>query len=175
MEQFKAFGEIVLPDKRHSLMDEITGFQWTLEGLHHDLGLLVLSPTVPEEIRSQFNVAKNLALYTWYSYSLDPVVQLKSYILIEHALNLRDGRRNREFKSLLKHAVSERWIVDSGFFHVGGTRGDDQAYCKKLTELLPKRRNAAAHGDVTLQQDAVRCLAISANFINQLFPADGPD
>ena len=172
MEQFKTLNEVGQPDERHALLDAVTGTQLTLEGLHHALSQLSLSSSAPAEIQSQFNVCRNLALYTWYSYSLDPVVQLKSYILIEHALDIRDGRRKRNFKGLLKRAVSERWIVDAGFSHVRQTSGDDQAYCKKLIGVLPSLRNAAAHGSNALHQNAVQCLALSADFINQLFRAE---
>jgi hypothetical protein len=82
LEQFKPLSEVTKPDTRHALLDEVTGTQFSLEGLHHALRQLALCLEVPEEIHSQFNVARNLALYTWFSYSLDPVVQLKSYILL---------------------------------------------------------------------------------------------
>jgi hypothetical protein len=174
VEQFKALSEVTQPDERHSLLDAVTGTQFSLEGLHQDLSMLSLSSATPEEIKSQFNVARNLAIYTWYSYSLDLVVQLKSYMLIEQSLDICDGRKKREFKKLLKSAVSERWIVDAGFRHVHSTPGDEQAYCKKLVEMLPRLRNAAAHGSNDLHQNAVLSLAISADFINQLFRAEGP-
>ena len=169
MEQFKPLSEVVKPDGRHALIDAITGTRFTLEGLHKALGELSLGPDTPEEIQSQFNVARNLALYTWYSYSLDPVVQLKSYILIEHALDIRDGRRKRSLKELLRRAVRERWIIDAGFRHVEPTPDDEQAYCRTLIEVLPELRNTAAHGSDNLDQQAVQSLGVSADFINQLF------
>ena len=169
MEHFKPLSKVSEPDERHALLDQITGSRLTLVGLHEALSQLCLREDVPEEIRSQFNVARNLALYTWYSYSLNPVVQLKSYILIEHALDIRDGRRKRAFKKLLNRAVSERWILDSGFCHVQETPDDEQAYCKTLIEALPKLRNSAAHGSNDLDHRSVSSLAISADFVNQVF------
>jgi hypothetical protein len=92
---------------------------------------------------------------------------------IEHALNIRDDRKDRAFKKLLKRAVAERLISDAGFSHVREDLNDDQAYCRRLIDLLPVLRNTAAHGHNDLHQHALQSLAISADFINQLFCPTG--
>lgn len=169
MEEFKNLDQITEPDERHGLLDALTGRRFTLEGLHAAVKGVELCEAAPEEIKSQFNVARNLILYTWFSYSLDPVAQLKTYILIEHALNIKDGGRDRPLKTMLKRAVSEVWISDSGFRHVTFDPKEPQKYCASLVETLPSLRNDASHGSNMLCQGAVSHLQICADFINQLF------
>jgi len=170
VEEFKRFDEVTVPDETHAMIDALTGTRLTLEGLYQAIEQIELNESAPKEIRSQFNVTRNLAVYTWFSYSLDPVAQLKSYILIEHALNIKDGNRDRPLKVMLRRAVSENWIVDAGFRHVTSNPEAPQEYCKKLITVLPSLRNNAAHGDSLLIQRAVGHLQICADFINQLFP-----
>lgn len=169
MEEFKPLNQVTEPDVRHALIDALTGTRLSLSGLHAAVGSITLNDAVPEEIKSQFNVARNLVLYTWFSYSLDTVAQLKTYIIIEHALNIRDGLRDRSLKEMLRRAVSEGWIFDSGFRHVVSNPKDPQKYCMKLVDILPSLRNHAAHGSNALHQKGVAHLQICADFINQLF------
>lgn len=72
MEQLKSFEEIIKPDDQHSLIDQVTGTRLILRSLYSAIEEIELNESVPEKIRSQFNVARNLAIYTWYSYSFDP-------------------------------------------------------------------------------------------------------
>lgn len=169
MEEFKPLNQVTEPDVRHALIDALTGSKLSLCGLHAAVGSITLNDAVPDEIESQFNVARNLVLYTWFSYSLDPVAQLKTYIIIEHALNIRDGLRDRSLKKMLRRAVSEGWIADIGFRHVVSNPNDPQKYCRKLIDILPSLRNQAAHGCSNLHQHGVGHLQICADFINQLF------
>ena len=146
MEEFIEFEEITKPDPRHRLIDQITGTSLTLEGLYKAISNIELIKTVPEELQSQFNVTRNLAVYTWFSYSLDPVVQMKTYILIEHALRLKDNTSEWRFPRLIKKAINKGWIRDSGFSHIVENPEDKIEYCRKLIDVLPELRNSAAHG-----------------------------
>jgi len=169
MEELKKFEEILLPDERHVLLDQITGTKLTLEGLYEAVSAINLTEGVPEEIKSQFNVTRNLAIYTWFSYSFDPVVRLKTYILIEYALRLKDGSGEWRLPRLIKRAISKGWIKDKGFRHFKAKSPESTEYCETLIEVLPKLRNSEAHGSNSLDQNAVMHLQICADFINQLF------
>lgn len=169
MEDFIKFEEIVEPDERHRLIGRLTGRQLTLESLYLALADIKLSDSVPEEIQSQFNVTKNLAIYTWYSYSLDPVVQLKTYILIEHALKIKFEKNNWSFPKLIKKAISRGWIKDSGFSNIELDPEDDAKYARSMIEILPNMRNSAAHGSNGLHQHAVAYIKICSEWINQIF------
>lgn len=172
MEEFIKFEEIIEPDGRHELIDQLTGARLTLESLYQTLDGIKLLKSVPEELQSQFNVTKNLAIYTWYSYSLDPVAQLKTYILIEHALKIRFERDNWPFPKLIKKAISRGWVKDSAFSHIEADPKDDTKYVRSMIEVLPNLRNSAAHGSNGLHQNAVRYIQICADWINQIFSPD---
>lgn len=169
MEEFIKFEEIIEPDERHGLIDQLTGIRLTLESLYRTLDGIKLLDSVPEEIQSQFNVTKNLAIYTWYSYSLNPVAQLKTYILIEHALKLKFEKDNWPFPKLIKKAISRGWVKDSGFSHIEADPQDNTKYVRNMIEVLPSLRNSAAHGSNGLNQHAVGHIQICAEWINQIF------
>jgi len=168
LEEFINLEEVTEPDERHGLIGQVTGCPYSLEILYKEIEPIILSQTVPEGIRSQFNVTKNLALYTWFSYSLSPVVDLKTYINIEYALKLRLRDEKTAFGNLIGKAVDEGLINDAGFRHID-VGGDPQEYSKRLVELLPRLRNRAAHGSKELHFNCVDTLRICADFINQLF------
>ncbi|SNC74479.1 hypothetical protein SAMN04487881_2380 [Marinobacter sp. es.048] len=169
MEKFIEFEDITKPDERHGLIDDLTGTRLTLESMYQALDEIKLVGFVPEEIQSQFNVTKNLTIYTWYSYSLDPVAQLKTYILIEHALKLKFDKENWSFPKLIRKAISRGWIKDSGFSHIEVDPEDDTKYVRKMIGILPSLRNSAAHGSNGLHQNAVGHIKICSEWINQLF------
>ncbi len=127
-----------------------------------------LSENVPEEIRDQFNVTRNLIIYTWFCYSLEPTAVFKSYVLMEHALRLKCDDDETPFYHLVNKAVEEGLIVDKGFSHIRGT-DEPQEYSKKIPGLVSKLRNSKAHGDNTLGEDPLMSLQISVDFINMLF------
>lgn len=169
MEEFLNFEEICEPDERHRLIDQITGTRLTLESLYESLDRIRLIESVPEEIRSQFNITKNLIIYTWFSYSLDPVAQLKTYILIEHALKIKCGKETWPLPKMIKKAISRGWVKDSGFSHVDVDPSDPTKYVRNMVEILPSLRNSAAHGSNSLHQNAAGHLKICSEWINQLF------
>ena len=169
MEEFTQFEDINKPDERHALIDQVTGTRFTLEGLYKALDGINLVDDAPEEIQSQFNVTKNLAIYTWYSYSLDPVVQLKTYILIEHALKIKSGKEKWPLPKLIKKAISRGWVTDNGFSHIKADNENPTKYVEKMISILPIIRNTAAHGSNTLDQRAIKHIQICADWINQIF------
>lgn len=173
IEKLKALDEITTVDPRHLTMGSITGFVPRLEDLHAHASSITLHKGVPEEIRNQFNVTRNMALYTYFHYSLAPVVQLKTYILIEHALKLRTGEDRTSFKKLLRIAVENGWVHDKGFRHLKFPT-DKNEYCRKMIGVFPRLRNDAAHGSNLLMEDCVGHIEKCADYINQLFeiPAD---
>lgn len=169
MEEFIRFEEINFPDERHALIDQITGTRLTLESLYEALEKIKLIEEVPLEIKSQFNVTKNLAIYTWHSYSLDPIVQLKTYILIEHALKVKFGKYTWPLPKMIKKAINRGWLKDSGFSHVVEDPSDPAKYVREMIEILPALRNMAAHGSDDLHQKAVGHIKICSEWINQIF------
>lgn len=48
------------------------------------VAIITLSDSVPKEIVSQFNIARNLAVYSWFSYSFHQVSEMKAFSAVEH-------------------------------------------------------------------------------------------
>lgn len=168
MEEFLKLEEVVKPDMRHGLLGQVTGCPYTLETLYKEIKPIVLNDNVPDDVLSQFNVTKNLAIYTWFSYSLAPVMDLKTYVDMEHALRLKFDDDKTAFRNLIEKAVSQELIVDHGFRHID-LGANFQEYSKRLIRTLPNLRNEAAHGSTNLDFNCILSLGICADFINQLF------
>jgi len=171
MEEFKSLEELTEMDEKHKLMGAICGSVPSLEKMHKYLSQELLNDEVPDEIKGQFNVAKNMALYSYYFYALSPEVHLKTYTIIEHALRLKVNPKKRMmFKALINHAVSQRWINDSGFRHIENPSPNNE-WCKSMVEVMPSLRNSKAHGSSMLIGDCLHHISSCADFVNQLFPA----
>jgi len=164
MEEFKSLDELTQMDKKHQRMGA------DINGMHEYLANEVLNEDVPDEIRGQFNVAKNMALYSYYFYALAPEVQLKTYTVIEHALRIRaKPQKKMMLKALINHAVSQRWITDAGFRHID-TPNSDNKWCKSMVDTIPSLRNSKAHGSTMVVGSCLFHISSCADFINQLFP-----
>jgi len=168
MEQLKTLDGLTNIDEKHLLLAKITGGIIDLSKLYEAVNSIELHDGVPEELHDQYNVARNMALYTYYFYALAPVVQLKTYILIEHALKMKNGKGTPPFKELLRRAVEKGWISDKGFRHLSPP-SETSEYCRRLIDVLPRLRNEAAHGSNTLTPDCVGHLEKCVDFINQLY------
>jgi hypothetical protein len=174
MEQFKKFDEITTVDEAHRALASVTGFLISLPKLHAKLGSIELHEGVPEGVRGQFNVARNMALYHFFHYAMAPEVQMKTYAVIELALKQRFPESvGKSLAWLLKKAVNTGLLKDSGFRHL-----DDPSpanpYCKSLLDVLPALRNESAHGSTFLTPDCVWQIERCADLINQLFDREQP-
>lgn len=169
MEEFKKLSKIMKIDEKHILLSKVTGGLLDIELLHRALSEIELNDNVPEEVKGQFNVARNMALYTYYFYALAPEVQHKTYTVIEYALKIKANTDKKlMLNKLLTKAVEEKWIIDSGFRHINNP-DKENSYCRSLIDTLPKLRNAAAHGESLLLPDCVGHIEKCADFVNQLF------
>lgn len=196
METLKQFDEICQKDPRQdflriiSLVDGTTRKQ-TLEDFYKRAEKIRLHDGVPEKIRSHFETARNLVIYSWFYYPFNVTAELCAYTSVEYALKTRNGTPSSKlsFKSLLQKAVEEKWICDEGFSHVKRRRENWRAYneslppefqqpessmldeyCKNLTKSLPHLRNTLAHGSSMLHEKGGMTVQICADLINQLFP-----
>lgn len=170
MEELKSLEELTKMDKKHSLMGAVCGSIPNLEAMHKYLSHEKLNRAVPDEIKGQFNVARNMALYSYFFYALAPEVHLKTYTIIEHALRLRANPSKRfMLKSLIELAVRENWVTDAGFRHIENPVPDNQ-WCKSMVKAIPSLRNSQAHGSNMLVGDCLHHISVCADFVNQLFP-----
>jgi hypothetical protein len=171
MEEFKSLKELTEMDEKHRLIGAVCGSVPSLKGMHKYLSEEVLNDEVPEEIKGQFNVAKNMALYSYYFYALAPEVHLKTYTVIEHALRLKaNPKKTMMLKALINHAVSQRWVKDSGFRHLDNP-SPDNVWCNSMVDVISDLRNSKAHGSSMLVGDCLHHISICVDFVNQLFSA----
>jgi len=136
MKGLKKIEDIISSDKRTTyflIANRETGGkrEFDARDLHEEVELIELVETVAEEPRSELHVARNLCLYSWFSYSFYKVACLKAYSIIEMALRMRvgkpEGRNN--LRALLEQAMAK------GFLKV-----------KLLPEAIAGPRNPGAYG-----------------------------
>ena len=172
MEKFKSLDELTEMDEKHRLLGVICGSVPNLEGMHKRLASEVLNEEVPHEIQGQFNVAKNMALYSYFFYALAPEIHLKTYTIIEYALRIRvNPKKAMMLKALIKYAISQRWVSDAGFRHIAYP-GLENEWCKSMIDAIPYLRNSKAHGSTMLVGDCLLQITLCADFVNQLFPCN---
>ena len=145
MEEFKSLDEVTTVDRRNTyfvLRNRITGKTRPQELKDHyeSVSRFVLSETVPEKVRSHFNTAKNVLLYTWFAYGFFPVAELQALNALELALKERIGEdglkalkkqlkktgKRPGMQAYIEHAAASKWIKNEDF----------QAYERAKNELL---------------------------------------
>lgn len=150
-------------------MGQVTGGVLSLEKFHSAISKIHLNPNAPESVQGQFNVARNMALYTYFMYSLAPEVHMKSYSVMEMALRKFYGDDERtNLKTLVRKAVEAGKIQDKGFRHV--PNDPENSYSKKFVDIYPSLRNTMAHGTSMLVPQCIGHIEKCADFVNQLFP-----
>lgn len=133
MEVFKTFKEILEPDARHEAFghpdptasDGVRRVQ--LEHQYQAMVDLDLSENVPQDIRSAFNVTRNLWVYGWFCYPFHTLAVFHAFSLLEMSLRRRvdqerSAGRPKSSKSpglrrLIQIAVRRKWVVDEDITH----------------------------------------------------------
>lgn len=130
MEELKPLAEITAPDIRSTIwvsVDKKTGEESrvTLKDHYNSVSNFKLKKSVPDNIRSHFATAKNLLLYTWYSYDFYPVAELHVLTTLEYALREKIGekglkalKKNKKGQGLHAYigcAVEKCWIKNEDF------------------------------------------------------------
>jgi hypothetical protein len=156
-------------DKQHLFLQKMGGKEIDLLSHHATLAAIQLNSSVPQIIRGQFNIAKNMALYSYFFYSLGSEVQLKACSVIEHALRVKANRPELMLRQLLTLANEKNWLSDSGFRQLEAPEPKN-GYCKSLERVLPHLRNESAHGVPPLVWDCIAHIERCADLVNQLFP-----
>ena len=131
---------------------------------------IALSAAAPEDVQSQFNIARMLGIYAWLYYPFHQIAELKAFSTVEIALRLRFPDVKSALKKLLSFAVKNGVVVDEGFSHIAVGDDDPTRYSKELPSLVSFLRNDLAHGSSMLHPDSLLTLRICAEIINQLFP-----
>jgi hypothetical protein len=163
MEKLKPLEEVCQPDVRYRNrgdLDHSTGAitETTIESLYRLIEPIQLSENVPENVRSHFEIARNLALYSWFVYSFNVVASMQAYASLEVALKQKAGKKRISLKKSLARAFKGRQLS-------GGLGPPID-----LSEAIAYLRNDLAHGNPTLHGQGIAALELCAELINELFP-----
>ena len=173
--EFKKFSELKELDKRNFYfvrIDKDGIHHITLEDFYNNVASIKLYKIVPEDIITQFDVAKNLIVYSCFVYRFHQPAKMQIYSTMELALKdvfniTKDNPKS--FKKMIKDSIKLGLIKDDDFKSMINSNG----FCKKLLEFVPYIRNELAHGDSSLMNNSIGELAMCKNFINQLYKNKG--
>jgi hypothetical protein len=197
MESLKKLSEVSEADPRQALFSRIDPSApdffraRTLGDVHALAEAITLNSAVPPNIRDHFETARNLIVYSWFYYPFNVTAQLAAYVSVEYALRERMTDRTTNFGPLLTRAVQLGIINDQGFsipsaqlkrirewnaelppeMHLAEPSSLSE-YSKAIAADLPRARNSLAHGTTTLHHMGASTVALAAEIINQLFPAN---
>lgn len=140
-------------------MDHSTGriTETTIESIYRLIEPIQLRGNVPEEVRSHFEIARNLALYSWFVYSFNVVAAMHAYSSLEMALKRKAGKERISLKNSLAQTFKGRQLA--------GALGPPI----DLAEAIAYLRNDLAHGNSTLHGQGIDALELCAELINELF------
>ena len=170
MEVLKDFESLFEVDERWKLFGQ--GDPTYLKQLYTGIQNIELIPGVPEDVASQFNVAKMLTIYAWNYYPLNQVAKLKAFSVLEMALREKFAKKKYGLYKLLELAVKSNLIQDQIFEPIFHDREIRTGYSLQLPEVISSLRNDLAHGSITLTNESgLFTLRHCAVIINSLFKA----
>jgi hypothetical protein len=116
----KALKDLGKPDQRcmpGSSLDPVIG--QNIEDLHGLMRPFELLPSVPEEVRWQFDTARNGFVYSWYCYDLVTLAEMHAYGALENGLRVRAERESSLPKG--RGLISTMPVSMAGSFARSGT------------------------------------------------------
>ena len=162
MERLKPLDEVCQPDVRYRNrvdLDKTTGAvsETTIHSIYAVIEPITLDESVPEDVRSHFETARNLVLYSWFVYSFNVVATMHAFASLEMALRTKSGDKKKSFKGLLEKSFNKRQLT-------GGVGPP-----LDLSIALSRMRNDLAHGSRTLHGQGIAVLQMCAGLINELY------
>ncbi len=160
MERLKRLEDICQPDERYLNrvdIDRSTGMATptTIESIYVLVEDIKLGAGVPDEVRSHFEIAKNLALYAWFVYSFTVVAGMQALASLEMAVRLKTSATKKDnFYALLDGVFPGRKLDPT----------------LSLSKAVTKLRNDLAHGSSTMHGQGLSTLRFCADLINELYP-----
>ena len=181
-EILKALPDITVPDPRNlgwRILNQETGVdrELTLAEHHASVAALGLSLSVPDDILTLYNTARNALLYSWYVYRFITVAELQAYGTLEYALRWHGGHLDSPspptLGPLLRQATRAKLITDDTFRNLreqydppvftGNALIDanidpqlvlERGHVELLCKTLPGLRNQLAHGSTNIWPNA---------------------
>ncbi len=185
---FKPVEEILTPSIGSQILVLIssdgTQRQATIEDFHARIAEAELNQRVPDEVRSIFETAKNVLLYSWYAHEMCMSAKLTALIAIEYALRYKATQKGIErvgpkkgrpvkkamLKELFELAIAREWVYNSDFARFHDNKSEN--YLETIKGSIIDFRNDLAHGTTTLLQHTTVAwfFSVYACLINVLFP-----
>lgn len=171
---YKSADDILKPDARFEGFVVLEG-EWhrpmTLFDHHAAIGRVVLSGSVPAEVRDAYDRARNTMLYAFFDYDLLVVGEIQAYGAFELALKHRINGHGGESKGSMRNLVDQ--ARKAGIFPklaAGATPFDDPV------EAMIALRNSLSHGNSQIHSPgmALEVLDSCAWGIDTVFPAAEP-
>jgi len=139
--------------------------------LYNDVSSIELSLTVPAEICSQFDVARNAYLCSWFVYDFTVLAEQHSYIVLEMSLRHRAKSEglssNKTLKPYLLLAIKHGWLRKEELDIPGTSDSRPMSFLKEL----PGLRDRLAHGKLHLSPEfTLTMMRTCAELINKLYP-----
>ena len=191
MEEFKSLDEVTTVDRRNTyfvLRNRVTGETRPQELKdHYELvGRFALTETVPEKVRSHFNTAKNVLLYTWFAYGFFPVAELQALNALELALKERIGEdglkalkkqlkktgKRLGLQAYIEHAAASKWIKNEDFkaYHRAPyARARYELQLKKSEEMREKGLSSIEYNEeeiVVPEENTTDFVGVLINTVN---------
>jgi hypothetical protein len=128
-----------------------------MSDLHSLVAPISLSADVPDEIRHEFDTARNAFVYSWYVYEFATLAEIRCFAALELALRRRldpssaNTTKSPGLSRLLKTAT-ESGLLRREDFQMPSPAGSGEMACS--LDLLPMLRNHIAHGNIQLLPQA---------------------
>jgi hypothetical protein len=144
-----------------------------IEDLHGLMDGLDLGPTVPANIRHQFDVARNAFVYSWFEYELVTLAQQHSYGVVESALRDRitsaggDAKKFSGLKALYESAFKQGYLSKDDFEVPSPFNPSESIFLFEFVRML---RNNLAHGNTHLLPDgSLQIMRLCADTLTRLY------
>ena len=175
MEEIKIFENLLEADERWTAFfrrgENDEPIPTSLKAEYEAVEKIQLNANVPEDVQSQFNIARMLRVYAWLYYPLHQVAELKAFSTVEMALKF-EFPAVKGLRNLLSTAIQAGRITDAGFSHINPKEGDPTFYSRSLLDNLPPLRNDLAHGSAMSHPGSLFTLRNCSEIINQIFPSE---
>ena len=163
MEQLKPKDELLLPDIRNRNrvnLDHSTGVvtEMTCYTIYDEVSKITLRGGAPSNVRSHFETARNLLVYSWFVYTFNIAAIMQALASLEMAVREKTGEKKTPFKTLLDKVFKNRQL----FNPLGPAL--------PLSIAISKARNDLAHGSPTLHGMGLPWVTTCAELINELYP-----
>lgn len=169
----KALAEILNPDARQAAFASLANGvlrPWEIRGYHELLEAIQVMDIVPEAVREQFEVARNLMLYGWFVYEFYTVGGTQALASLEFGLReaytVSANAGGADVGSKTRRGLTRyiRWAKESELLPDGLLR-------HRIESLIPSLRNQLAHGGRTLLDfgTAVFQLEVTADMLNMVY------